>query len=228
MNKIALCFLAFSTLIFASCEDKDDDKVFSAQQCLDKATPATVDTCVGMVAGISTSKSYVIRCSADFIRQNITNSTIVDALENLDKDKNQGGTDPNVILYDFFVFSPANGDTALGLVNSAVANCAATGSETLQVLALSAKSATVIKSLTGGASIEDWLNTNPDFNAIATGNPEEMIALGETILAVQPIACGKGGSFEDTEVCTNLNNSIDQADATEIAKKFLDQLKQQN
>ncbi|MCB9072937.1 MAG: hypothetical protein H6623_04880 [Bdellovibrionaceae bacterium] len=228
MQKKLLVLFPLVFVFFASCESKEDDKVFSAQQCLDQATPSTVDTCVAMVSGIASSKSYVIRCSADFIRQNITNSTIVQAVENLDSNSNTG-TDPNVTLYDYFVFAASGSSTAFDLVNSAVSDCSDTGSENLKVLALSAKAATYIKSLTGGGSIESWLNTHPDLNTVASSSPEEIQAIGETILAMQPIACGTGGQFEGTEVCTNLNNSIGSGStAEEIAKQFLSQLQQNN
>jgi hypothetical protein len=144
-KQLFVLLLVSSSFGLTSCEEKEDDKVFSAQQCLDSATPATVDTCVNMVSGISSNKAYTIRCSADFIRESITNDKIIDAIENLDD--NQTASDPTTILLDNFKFSNVT------LADAAVANCSATGSDTLKVLALTAKTATIIAALTGGGSI---------------------------------------------------------------------------
>lgn len=196
-----------------ACEEKEDDQIFSAQQCLDKATPATVDTCVNMVAGISSNKAYTIRCSADFIRENITNDKIIDAIENLDN--NQSASDPTTILLDNFKFSN------ITLADAAVNNCTATGAKTLQVLALAAKTATIISSLTGGQSIETWIQTiDPN-----TLQQQDLENIGNTVIAMQPLACGKGGQFEGNEVCTNLNAAIANGNIDEVAKEFLNQMK---
>lgn len=226
MKKFLILF-AFTTSLMAlsGCEDKEDDQIFSAQQCLDNAarTGGSVDNCVNMISGITTPKSYVIRCSADFMRQGIDNDAIVTAIEDLDKTEGNS-VDPTVTLYDVFAFSPANGDTAEELVDTAVANCSATGSETLTVLALSAKTATTIRAIAGG-DIASWIG-GVDVNNLANTNPDELESIGETVLALQPIACGKGGQFEGTEVCTNLDDAVaNGADAATIAQQFLTQMK---
>ncbi|MCC6138648.1 MAG: hypothetical protein IT287_08440, partial [Bdellovibrionaceae bacterium] len=114
---------------------------------------------------------------------------------------------------------------ALAAVEAAVVNCTATGSETLTILATSAKIATVIEGVAGG-DIQSWLNGNPDFSAV---NAQSLEAIGESVVAMQPIACGKGGQFEGTEVCDNLNNAITNGtDVSSIAQQFLDQLSQAN
>lgn len=214
MKKQLFVLLLVSTSFgLTACEEKEDDTVFSAQQCLDKATPATVDTCVNMVSGISSNKAYTIRCSADFIRESITNDKIIDAIENLDN--NQTASDPTTILLDNFKFSNVT------LADAAVANCTATGSETLTVLALTAKTGTIIASLTGGGSIETWIQ-GIDPNTLGAGDLED---IGETIAAMQPIACGAGGQFEGNEVCTNLNAAIAQGNLQDVAKEFLNQMK---
>ncbi|MCC6137287.1 MAG: hypothetical protein IT287_01540, partial [Bdellovibrionaceae bacterium] len=113
-KRLVLLLLISTSFIFVSCEDKEDDKIFSAQQCMDAAAnnPSIVDNCVAIVDGISTSKAYVIRCAADFIREGITNSTIVTAIENLDKNDGSQTTDPNVVLYDAFAFGSPSDPTA--------------------------------------------------------------------------------------------------------------------
>lgn len=215
---------AISVFTLWGCEDKEDDQIFSAQQCLDSAARSggPVDNCVNMINGITTPKSYVIRCSADFMRQGIDNDAIVGAIENLDKNDNT--VDPTVTLYDTFAFEDALPTTAEELVDTAVENCTATGSKTLTVLALSAKTATTLRGLAGG-DITSWIG-GVDVNNLANSNPEELQDIGETIIDMHPIACGKGGQFEGTEVCVNLSNAIATgADTTTIAQQFLTDLK---
>lgn len=215
MKKQLFALLLVATAFgLTACEEKEDDKVFSAQQCLDKATPATVDTCVNMVSGISTNKAYTIRCAADFIRESITNDKIIDAIENLDE--NQTASDPTTILLDNFKFSNTT------LADAAVANCTATGSETLTVLALTAKTATIIYSIPGfTGNIETWIQ-GIDPNTLGTTELED---IGETITAMQPIACGEGGQFQGNEVCANLNAAIASGNVQDVAKEFLNQMK---
>lgn len=221
MKKNTLTGLIFSiSLMLISCENKEDDKIFSAQKCLNTATAATVDNCVNIVSGVSTTRAYVIRCAGDFIRQDINNSTIVQAIENIDKNDGSNTTDPNVTLYDFFIF-----DT-LTQVAEAVENCRATGSKNLETLAVSAQAATIIKSLTSGLSIQAWLASNPDFSA---QDPATLNQLGETILSLQPIACLNNGQFVGSEVCDNLNTAINAGGSSSaIAQAYLNQLKNAN
>ena len=213
-----------SMFVLFGCEEKEDDQIFSAQQCLDAAAinGSPVDNCVAMINGITTPKSYVIRCSADFMRQGIDNDAIVSAIEDLDKNDNT--VDPTVTLYDTFAFDDAGSETAEELVETAVTNCTATGSKTLTVLALSAKTATTIKSLAGG-NIAAWID-GVDVDNLANTNPDELENIGESVVAMHPIACGVGGQFEGTEVCVNLASAIASGtDTATIGQQFLTDLK---
>lgn len=211
-------------LFIVSCEDKDDDKTFQAQRCLDTATPATVDICVNMVAGISSNKSFVIRCSADFIRQNITNATIVQALEDLDD--NAPGQNAAVKLYENFKFDTVNN------AEKAVSNCQATGSNNLTMLAVSARMATVLTNINANIT-----SINPN-----TVSADDLEDIGEMVTLMFPLSCGENGQFEGTDVCANLGTAINQVNANppadsnangtntdeiqaEIAKLFIDELK---
>lgn len=230
MRKIAVLFSSVLCFGLLSCEEKEDDKIFSAQQCLDSValSGAPVDPCVDMLNGITTPKSYVIRCSADFIRQGITNDAIVTAIEDLDNNNETSGSDANVVLYDVFAFDPQGANSAEQLVDTAVENCTATGSETLTILAISAKTATTIEAIAGG-DIQTWLDGNPDINALTGSNPAELVSIGESVIAIQPIACGKGGQFEGTEVCDNLTSAINAgSDPSTIAQQFLNDLSNPN
>ncbi len=196
-----LCVLAVSS-VFIGCEEKEDDQIYSAQICLNSATAGTVDACLAKISGVSSARAFVLRCSAEFIRANITTSTIVTAIENIE-DNDAGNTeDPTIEFYNQFSFtSTASADTAVNY-------CSASGSEGLKLLALSAKTATVIKYDILGGTLDLNALTNytpdPDNNSTDKAN---LISIGETILDIAPIACNQGDSLQKTEVCDNINRA---------------------
>lgn len=217
-----MVLLAGLSFGLTACEDKEDDRVFSAQQCLDRAGAgnANVDDCVNMVNGISSSKAYVIRCSADFIRANVTNRTIVEAIENLKK--KDSGNDPTITLLGKFKFSTNVSAEA------AVANCTATGSDNLRMLALTAQTATILFEAFGTdpdnfvAELDTFINGLPgSYSQVDQG---DLQGIGQSLINIAPIACKKGGAFEGNEVCANIAEAEAQAggDPEELAKKFLE------
>lgn len=227
MKKWILVCLAGASFAMTACEDKNDDKIFSAQQCLDKAGAgnADPDDCVAMINGITTPKSYVIRCSADFLRQNITNAVIVDAIKNLDK--NETSNDPTVALFDTFHFTD-NGAVGAGANTAAqlaVDNCTATGSKNLSMLALACQAATTLYVATNGVNLQTFIDTfDPNTTTLTA---EQLASLGGSIANMAPIACDKGGAFEGNDVCKNIAEAQAQSggDLEALAKQFLDQMK---
>ena len=121
MKKISLAMAALAFLL-TGCESKQDDQIYSAQMCLNTATPATAATCAAKVDGINTSQAYMIRCSVDFMVANITTETIIDALDQLDENPDPTAN-ATITLFKFFTF--ANETDA----DTAVSHCRATGSE---------------------------------------------------------------------------------------------------
>lgn len=229
---LRVCLAVIVSCCLISCEDKEDDKVFAAQKCLDVATASNVDTCVNMIAGIGTNQAYIIRCSADFIRQGITTPTIVSAVEDLDQvNDNENST---VALFDAFIFTASGGDSAATLVGEAVTNCQATGSSTLATLALSAQMATTLAGIFG-TDIATWVATNPSAGDVTTiannpANADEVEDMAGAIISMQSTSCAEGGQFEGTDVCTSLNAAItgiaadDPQRDEKIVAAFLNQL----
>ncbi len=227
MKKIFL--ISLLALGFVSCEDKNDDKIYSAQQCLNSATRDNVDACVAKVAGMSSNQSYVIRCSADFIKQNITTIRIVNATEDLKK--NSG--DVTVKALSFFTFQDVNSVTGKDLAVAAVDNCTRTGSQILRDLALLGQMATIISSLAALIPGDDGIDPDALKSWLAGLNQttidnlpvQDLEALGSAIIQAQPSYCGKNGQFEGTEVCTDLNQAIAGGNPAQIAKDLIDQIK---
>jgi len=205
---------ALVCLIFMSCEDKNDDKVFSAQKCLDVANQGTVDTCVAMLAGVTNAQSFVIRCAADFIRQGIDTPAIVAAVEDLDKVND--GQNATVTLLNAFNFEAIGGSTDVQMADAVVANCQSTGSSVLAALGLLAKTATILTNL--NATI-----TSIDPNAVSA---DDKAGVGNLAISMFPLACGNGGSFADSDVCTDLGAAMAGGQTPEqIGEQFINALK---
>jgi hypothetical protein len=188
---------------------------------MNTATAGTVDACLAKIAGVGSAQAYVLRCSAEFIRANITTSTIVTAIENIE-DNGAGNTeDPTIEFYNQFSF------TSTASADVAVTNCTASGSEGLKLLALSAKTATILKYDILGGTLNAGTIASLDPGADAT--PDELAAIGNSVLQMQTLACGTSGSLKDTEVCDNINNAITGGgDAAAIGEAFLNQIKTPN
>lgn len=75
------------SLLAVSCEEEIDNKMNSAQECLDQlpstATEAQARACSSIIAGIESSQAYVIRCSVEFIAGGITTANIINAVETI-------------------------------------------------------------------------------------------------------------------------------------------------
>ncbi len=233
MNKAAFLIL-FSSLFLVACEQDEDDKIYTAQTCMDHAdTGPEADACLAPIAGINTPRAYVLRCAGDFIRGGITTPTIISAIENIDNNDSTNTADPTLQFYQEFSFSAdAATVTPTDITNAATAvtNCTASGSSNLRILALSAQNATLLRSLAPGGDLVSWLDgSGPDVDP-TTLSDAEITSVGNNIIAMQSTACVEGGTFEGTEICDNINNAISAGggNALTIGEAFINQLESSN
>lgn len=83
-------FLIFSCLLaLTSCADKNDDldSVIEAQECLDKYArtgAGDLNACEAKVGSSTSPAAYGIRCSAGFIREGITATSLINAFSAID------------------------------------------------------------------------------------------------------------------------------------------------
>jgi hypothetical protein len=219
---IRVCLAALFCLSLISCEDKEDDKIFGAQTCLDHATAATVDACVAMIAGINTNRAYIIRCSADFKRNGIDATTIVQAIEDLDN----ANVNSSETLYKKLVFGGA-GSPNQTLADQAVDNCAATGSQVLLTLAQTASTATTLQVIANALGGGDIANLDP--NAMTD---QQLIDVAEQMLDLYPTACTTGGPLASSDACkdmeeaataahVDLSQPLTDAQKKDLAKQFV-------
>lgn len=215
-----LLLLSICVVGFVACESDEDKKTASAQDCMNSATSTTVDACVAMVDGVGTNQANKIRCAADFLRADINEDRIVEALDQLDKKNTDTTKNATASFMSKFRFSDADG------ANQAVVNCTSTGSQTLVDLANAAKTATLIFVLSNGAvDLQAWADGLTD-GQIDGLDPDQLVGIGETVLALQPSLCGASGQFEDNKVCVDLNEAIGNNDAAAIAAALIKKFKE--
>jgi hypothetical protein len=224
---LTLALASLCSLALSGCETGDDRALASGQACLDSATTAAqANQCATIVQGLTSSESYLIRCSANFVAQGLTGSRIASAISNVNK--TGSGTDATTGLIAFLVFKQAS-PTA----DEAITNCTASGSKSMLRLATAAKLATTIANSTGALAGFD--PTSPTAaadmqtlvnNMIAGGTAQSKIDLGNTAVIANTAFCGAGSSYTGTQVCTDLQTSIaTSSDPTTIANALLNLLK---
>jgi hypothetical protein len=210
-------------MCFSACENKEDDQIYSAQLCMDRATDgASADICLAKIAGVTTPQSYVLRCSGEFLRANITTSTIIQATQNLDQNSDSSTTDPSIQFYNDFQFN--NATEAATAVNY----CTLSGSRNLKLLAESAQLATQIQAAldaVAGGDLSTWIGTGDP----STLPADDLADIGNSVLSMQATACVEGGTFYGTEVCDNFAAATaNSSDPATVGEAFINQLKNNN
>ena len=177
--------------------------------------------CASFLSGDTSKRSYVLQCSIAFVSEGITETAIVNALENIDK---QGeASDPTISAISALAMTDSTTSTA------ALNVCTQSGSKALIALANFANLATATASLAGilanptEAAIQSFLDSyNP-----ATDASE----LGAAVIASQDSLCNStNGLMKGTETCENIDQAVAAGggDADSIADALLSNLNNPN
>ncbi|MCJ8275640.1 MAG: hypothetical protein HRT44_09540 [Bdellovibrionales bacterium] len=197
-----------SLFLMTGCEDEQESNLFKAQQCINKATQATVTNCRSFIAGDTSERSYVLQCSIAFVSQGIEESAIVDALENIDQDGQT--TDPTITAVSALTMSDTTAST------EAVTVCSQSGSKALTALANFANVATSMSSVLG--VINNPNLTEADIQTAIDGFAGDATDLGNAVVASQDSLCNaEDGLLKGTESCTDINNAIANNPGNEAA-----------
>lgn len=218
-----IIFLIFSSLVIfglSACEDSKEKNLFKAQTCIDTATAATVNTCLSYLGDDTSARAYILRCSAIFISQDITEVAMIEALENIDDENAESS--PTITA----ISALAMEDTTTSA--SAVSTCTLSESDALIALANFANLATATGKLAGilnnptQEDLEAFINS---YNS-GTVDQDDREALGNAIISSQSSLCNtKNGLMKDTEACKDINAAIaGGADANTIADTLIAEL----
>ena len=143
---ISILLLGFLATL-TSCETDEDNKIAQAQACVDSANAGSVGSCRQFLNGLSSTESYILRCSIDFIEQGFTASAMASAFRNL---SNSTSTATSGFMGYMVFSSTTKADTAYSDCNSSGEQSYITIASFCQVATLAANAA----GLLSGGSID--------------------------------------------------------------------------
>lgn len=191
--------------LLSACETEEDRVMADAQSCLNKATPVNVDSCVAKLNGITNQQSYVIRCTAHFIAQGITASTLAAAFQNI-KGSTTAGVPSTTYAIAYLIFDDTiTGHTAAQAMNE----CEISGATSLTNLI---RLSSLANTFTGGAV------ANGDYSglasAIAMYAGGDYTSIGQQAIDIKEAYCDNGGNFSGTDICNKMNQAYNMGGGT--------------
>jgi len=211
MSVSLTCGLALASMLtLAGCEQTEDDKIASAQACLDSATNETVASCEALIEGVSGAAAAAIRCSANFIYQSVTADRMSAAFLEMTQNTSNNETLGMMSYLTFTVGSSSN--DIVNKAKVAVTNCTESGYKSMIMLANSAKAATVLLIGTGVAYTPGTPPTPSQIQAALAsfsdnGNATDA-ELGESAVAISDIYCGSTSATKDARVCSEITSAV--------------------
>lgn len=210
---ISLLFLSLlSIAAITGCELPEDKQIYAGQECIDAATTAAdADRCYNLVSGLTSEKAYLIRCSSHYVAQGFTGQRFASAFQRL-KDGSSSGQDPMATAMAYMVFSVSS---TLHTADTAVSDCNLSGVRSMKRLATMTKLATFVAQQ-GLGSIPDPNagGFNPSqistaiTNLVNSNDPTANATIGALAQQANEQYCNAGSSFSGNEVCTNIQNAI--------------------
>lgn len=189
--------ISFFALFFVGCETEDDNKLASAQECLDNLrdsdAPSVAQNCANKVAGLSSPESYVIRCSVDFFLGGVTSSDITDAFNAYETAP--ANLKAATLMAGFAQTSPAFAQTTFD-------DCVKSEVPSLIYIATISQVGTLMTDASGGS-------TDPAvFLPICAGggSPCDEVAIGTAVTTMYSSYCI--GDAADTSVCKDIATAI--------------------
>lgn len=215
----ALSVASLTILALSACETDEDNKIAKAQACLNNATASSVSNCTAMISGLSSARSYLIRCSADFIAQGFGDpDKFAQAFSALQDEETGSSGSPMLSMLGHMAFdSTAN-------ANQAFSNCTASGVKGMTMFASMVRMSTIITNASavvpsgpdGSYTPEDMADVLQD-GSFDDQSDEE---LGESVIAAHGAYCQEINE-SNAEMCNDLQSAIDNGsgDTAEIGQQ---------
>lgn len=221
-----LLLLVGLTLSLASCDDKEQDNLAKAQQCLDKIdqnTPTSADACMEFIESYDSQQANIIKCGITLTSGGLVDSKIVQAA-NVLSDESVANKEA-VYMTIFALDTPAT--TGFTKANKAEEYCQASGVPGFKYISSLVLAGTTLAKMLSELSITVTITDPSSVNTAITDlltqcnvaspttppaactDPENAQALGETAMT---LASGYCNSQEaDSEVCHNFTEAVDAA-----------------
>lgn len=209
---LVLIAVALALPLLTACESEEDRILAEAEGCINRATEFTVDACVAKVQHMTSEDAYLIKCSAHFIAQNITENRLSSAFANIDSSSAVGGVTPTTIAFSYMVFNEAK---TLHTVAISKADCARSGADSLARIVSLAEIATTFAAAAGAAaggftpgdtaSIESYI---ANFVANSPGTvAQDEATIGNLAVGIRESFCVNNSPFTGTDICEKMNSA---------------------
>lgn len=195
-------FLVLACVLLVACESDEDNKINSAQNCLDTANPGNVQVCMDKVAGISSSKASIIRCAGLFIQQGMTTTSFANAFTQL-KGTTTNGQNNMLGMMGYLAFNNAQ------KAADAQTECNNSGQLGLQMFGNVAYMATTIAS--AGSLLSQIQGGTPPTQAQMLTAVQGMSAASDTALGTAAVSISQSycvGSQATSPVCQSFNSAV--------------------
>ena len=240
LNLILTSLFTFILMVLVGCAETDEDKVGSAQYCLDDV-PASgltatdrqtkINSCLSKITNVKTKQASLIRCSGGFLIEGFGDPAIlVNALTTMNDSTGGNGTTAlmNVLAFKTQgASSTATSDEDKVFAQKTFDYCNEAGNPGFVMFASISNMATVFASIAakvGSTSIADLIN-NPASAATLLAESDEII--GATAAAAYQTSCTSGDET-NAELCSQLGTAMDSgATAEQIGAALRDGWKSQ-
>lgn len=208
-------FLCLSTAtLLVGCEEKDDDKVNSAQACLNNADVAGDATaCLNIIDGVGGQKAARIRCALTFLQNGLTQQQIINTFKNLETPPTSDS--PFAYLYSGLAIGDADrdgtwdeagpGTTALTTADNQLTTCQASNSASMISIAHISRVGTYTQYTIadiGSGDVDDITQLTDATNLAAL--PDDVLTQMGSYTYNQ--YCN-GGNESDSDICETLVNA---------------------
>lgn len=214
LKKSSLIIFGLTALLLTTtgCEDEDARSNAEGQACLDKArNEAQADACRQYVSG-STQQAKILLCSIEMMASGLTSDKMKTAFQNMDSAG--AGNKEEALIGALTLNSTTEATTAFNACNE-------TNVAGLEYIAGLARVGTIVASVGAGGNFDAQLAD------CATNNSCNPTEIGETATVLADSYCT--GANADSEVCTQINQAVDQnsGDNSAIGNALLDLMNQQ-
>lgn len=203
---VALLALSLpGALALPGCEADQDRILADAQACLDQATPTQAPRCTAMVAGLTSTQSYAIRCSVHFVVEGVTGLRFANAFQQIKS--STGTSDPLTLVLGDLVFATTAGTD--GSV-ATLADCKASGDPGLLQVALLTSIGTyvAVNSTPAPTPAADGSLTAAQIKSAAQTFTGSTAVLGDFTVQANASFCAVGSSLTANKVCLDLASAI--------------------
>lgn len=222
MNHFALFLMIFCFVAIGCGKKTDQDRIAEAQDCLDKATKETASECAGIVDGMTSKASYLIRCVTEYAKEGFTDSSrLQNAMTQIAENSN--GSSSMAMMSILAFTSGADSPTNKANVNLAASYCQQSGSKGLTMLASLSATATVVSSIS--AETTDCASSENPAACIATGmtslltsgTDADKAVIGTAAIAAYASNCTNSeASTTNSGLCSQLASTVSSGDSIAV------------